>query len=134
MSVTYKDFISMYDRVVGNNIIYRLSSILKIVTIYYKELNDLRHFIMNSRVIYIILTASRVYIGQTKFFEQRMKQHLYCVRKYSNNKNDIICFPSLNTRKNVNTYLYKYISKRPFIILPLFRIYDYDTLCVERVC
>ena len=133
MSVTYDDFISMYNRVVNNNIIYKLSSVLNSAVLYYKKMDDMRHFIINSRVIYVIMTASRVYVGQTKFFDQRVKQHLYCVRKYNNNKNDIICFPSMNTSKNISTYLYKYISKHPFVILPLFRIHEHETLYVESM-
>ena len=132
-------FISNMNDISGyNNIVFRLTNFFSLHNILKYTFNDLCKNVVNTKVIYVILTNKRLYIGQTMNYYNRMKQHLSLVRNlllHKNNK-DIINtnkYNCLDVSKNANKLLYKYISKENFIILPMLRVSSIDALIIENI-
>ena len=62
--------------------------------------------VQHTKILYTICTEDKIYIGQTKDFYARFKQHSYHIRnvlKGKKHKN-----PTINTTKNSNKPLYKH--------------------------
>jgi hypothetical protein len=79
----------------------------------------------DTMVIYVIATASKLYIGQTKHFPQRQYEHVNKVR-------DIIANNCIfKYKQQSNKLLYKYLAHNNFVILPILRINAADCLFFE---
>ena len=93
--------------------------------------NSLCLQILDTRILYVIFTEDKIYIGQTKDFYKRFKQHIYHTRNVMTGQKQEN--PSLNTTKNSNKRLYKHLARNNFLMIPIMRIYHTNCLSTEKV-
>ena len=130
--VCYHYIINNMEKFIHNTILFRLSKLLTLNSLHSLCISEFMKEFNDSRVIYVILTHRRVYIGQTRNFRNRVVQHLGKVRSiFINSSNsEKRCF---TVPKSSNTYLYKHLSKNNFVILPLFCVCTADVLEAENI-
>ena len=87
--------------------------------------DDLAMTIDDTMVIYVIVTVSKLYIGQTKHFPQRQYEHINKVRDIITNN----C--PFKYKHQSNKALYKYLAYNNFVIIPILRINAADCLSFE---
>lgn len=137
----YDDIFSTYEKLyfaaipklllTNNSILKRLTNLFLTATKHGHNFKTLLNEESDSCVIYAITTMTRIYVGQSKHFKQRMKQHLSNVRTIYLNS-DSSLYSNMKVPRSNNIRLYKFLSKNPFIIFPICRTYKYDTLFIEN--